>query len=93
MTHIITEQLSITPLNSALLPCPTNEATYQREKYNADGLRTKIVSCISEYTNKFSYSVGETVDIIPHLYLTRYYRINNLVTTNRFAREKLNQGR
>ena len=89
MAHTITEQISISPLGSNFLVCPPDQAIYQYECYHTDKSPIKIIAAVAEYNNKFSYAIGETVDVTPHLYVARNYRMNNVI----ISKAQANQGR
>lgn len=81
MKHTITEQISIFPLSSDFLVCPPHKAVYQYERYHTDQSPQKIIAAISAYNNKFSYTIGESVDVAPYVYVTHCARMNNVIVS------------
>ncbi|MBO7509222.1 MAG: hypothetical protein J6T57_03035 [Alphaproteobacteria bacterium] len=73
--HVITEQISVDPLDSRLNLCTRETATYQLEIYHTDKSPNKNVGAIATYNGKFSYNIGASVNV-----LARYVEQGTLLT-------------
>ncbi|MBO7053563.1 MAG: hypothetical protein J6W27_03975 [Alphaproteobacteria bacterium] len=63
MQHTITQQVSVHPLDMRLFKCDKRDATYQLEIYHTNESPDKNVGAIAKYNGKFSYSIGENVNV------------------------------
>ena len=66
-TQTITEQLSIIPLNTKLIPCEPGMAFYQLETYHTKTTKFLTVGSIRRYKTikQFEFNVGDKVEVKP----------------------------
>lgn len=81
MQHTITKTSFFTSLDSRFTPCSQERAVYQMEKYQSD---KGSVCALTAYTGKFSYAIGQNVDVIEKV------EVNNLLLNNVIKNEYLN---
>ncbi len=77
--HVITEQVSIDPLDRGLNLCAAEDATYQLEIYHTDKSPNKNVGVIATYKRKFSYNIGKSVNVLPRVYVGRGTLLYNVI--------------
>ena len=98
MKYTITGQISITAYNPCMIPinmARTSEyAEYQIEMYHTDRYPWKI-GALNNYNGKFSYSMGQQVDIIEHIVADPRYTdspiFKNIINDEFFQRYVGNQ--
>jgi hypothetical protein len=77
--HVITEQVSIDPLDRGLNLCAAEDATYQLEIYHTDKSPNKNIGVIATYKRKFWYNIGKSVNVLPSVYVWPGTLLTNVV--------------
>lgn len=72
----ITKSLYYTSLDGRFNPCSKEKAVFQLEEYETD--KTNAFA-ISNYTGRFSYSVGQKVETFPQLHVHGNLHLNNVI--------------
>ena len=79
MKQIITEQVSITGLNYGLYSTTAKNAPYQLEIYHTKEQPKKNIAVLMDNTKRFSYNIGETVDVKESIIVSQRLWLKNIV--------------
>ena len=79
MQHTIQKQVSIHPIDTRLNPCSAGSASFQLEIYRTDKSPEKNVAVLNVYNEKFSYKIGDTVDVSARVSINRFCWLTNVV--------------
>ena len=79
MQYVITEQVSIRPLDERFIRCSKDKAKYQYEQYRTNKSHKRNIVAISDYSGTFSYTIGDKVNVLDHLYINRGICFNNII--------------
>ena len=79
MEQKISQQVSISKLDHRLYPTNNANAPYQLEVYHTQEQPKKNIGVLMENTQKFSYKVGEVVDVRQKVAISQYLLLQNIV--------------
>ena len=79
MGQKISQQVSIDKLDHRLYPTDNANAPYQLEIYHTQEQPGKNIGVLNKNTKKFSYKVGEVVDVRPKVLVSQYLLLQNIV--------------
>lgn len=79
MQHTIQKTVSIHPLDTRLNPCSAGSASFQLEIYHTDKSPKKNVAVLNVYNKKFSYQIGDIVDVSAKVVVNKYCWLTNIV--------------
>ena len=81
MQHKITQQVKICPLDSFLNVREHGDpdTPYQLEVYHSDKSPNKNIGAISHYSGTYSYAIGASVDVRPHVTVNMGCWLTNII--------------
>lgn len=79
MQHTIKKQVSIYPLDARLNPCSAGSASFQLEVYRTNEGQKKNISVLNVYNKRFSYQIGDSVDVSDKVVVNRWCWLTNVV--------------
>lgn len=79
MKHTVKEQVSIHPMDTRLNPCCASSASFQLEIYHTDKSPKKNIVVLNNYNKKFSYQIGDNVDVCAKVVVNRWCWLTNIV--------------
>ncbi len=77
MQTTINERLGLYHLDEHYSLCDAKFAKNQLERYRSG--ENKLIVSVSKYTGTYSYSVGDSVNVLPYLYVTQGYKMLNVI--------------
>ena len=77
MQTTINERLGLYYLDEHYNLCDDKFAKNQLERYRSG--ENKLIFAVSKYTGTYSYSVGDLVNVLPYLYITKGYKMLNVI--------------
>ena len=85
MEQKISQQVSINKLDYRLYPTDNENAPYQLEIYHTEEQPNKNIGVLNKNTNKYSYKIGDTVDVRQKVSVSQYTLLQNIVM-NKFLK-------
>ena len=88
MKQIITERVSISMLDYKLYSTNAKNAPYQLEIYHTKEQPEKNIGVLNNNTEKYSYNIGDTVDVEDRVIVSKYLWLERIVM-NSFLKKYL----
>ena len=82
MKRTISKQLAITYLDSRLNKCDSAIATMQLESYYTYDEPPLKIGVINHVTRKYTFNVGDTVNVDPKIIINNGLMLTNIIRTN-----------
>ena len=82
MEQTIAKHLAITYLDSRFDKCSSAMATMQLESYYTDDEPQQRIGVINHVTRKYTFNVGDTVNVEPKIIINNGLMLTNIIRTN-----------